>query len=151
MKNTIDTFLKNWEYSARAFYTENVQYFIESRNNRIKADELGNEELVEKLYNEYEAFTKNLPKQQLELISALAYGWKNLDVVLKKEVESKKKKLIATVEKKAGKILDTTNLYIGKDGNINGIVTGEIKTVNVETILAGGYNIQCLHYRILVK
>ena len=52
---------------------------------------------------------------------------------------------------RVGKVLDATNLYIGSDGNINGCIIGEKGQVNVNTILAGGYNIQCLHYRVLFQ
>ena len=52
---------------------------------------------------------------------------------------------------RVGKVLDATNLYISSDGNINGCITGEKGQVNVNTILAGGYNIQCLHYRVLFQ
>lgn len=48
-----------------------------------------------------------------------------------------------------GKIISTT-LYLGADGNVNGIIVGENRTARIETIFAGGYNIQCLHTRLLV-
>jgi hypothetical protein len=48
-----------------------------------------------------------------------------------------------------GKIISTT-LYLGADGNVNGIIVGENRTARIETIFAGGYNIQCLHTRLLI-
>ena len=48
-----------------------------------------------------------------------------------------------------GKIISTT-LYLGADGNVNGIIQGSKRTARIETIFAGGYNIQCLHTRLLV-
>ena len=74
-----------------------------------------------------------------------------LDEVLTKEVESKRAKLIARVEKKTGKITDASALRIGANGELNGVVKGEKDIAEVNTITAGGYNIQCLHYRVLVK
>lgn len=76
---------------------------------------------------------------------------KELNKFLDREVEAKKRNLIMRIEKKAGNILDATGLYIGSTGEINGIVKGNIKTVKVETISAGGYNVQCYHFRVLVK
>ena len=48
-----------------------------------------------------------------------------------------------------GDIISTT-LYLGADGNVNGIIQGSKRTARIETIFAGGYNIQCLHTRLLV-
>jgi glucan phosphorylase len=79
------------------------------------------------------------------------YNDELLDKMLDREVENKRSLLFDRIEKKAGKVVDAAGLYIGHDGNINGVVVGENKTVRVTTIYAGGYNIQCLHYRILVK
>lgn len=58
--------------------------------------------------------------------------------------------LINRVTKYIGEITDYSNLYLTGSA-INGIVIGERGKVRVETILAGGYNIQCLHNRVLVK
>lgn len=76
---------------------------------------------------------------------------KFLDEVLTKEVESKRAKLIARVEKKTGKITDASALRVASNAELNGKVIGEKGEAYVETITAGGYNIQCLHYRVLVK
>lgn len=48
-----------------------------------------------------------------------------------------------------GKII-STSLCLGADGNVNGTIVGENRTARIETIFAGGYNIQCLHTRLLV-
>lgn len=50
-----------------------------------------------------------------------------------------------------GEIIDASGLSIGNQkGELNGIVKGTEGTARVETISAGGYNIQCFHYRVLV-
>lgn len=48
-----------------------------------------------------------------------------------------------------GDIISTT-LYLGADGNVNGVIQGSKRTARIETIFAGGYNIQCLHTRLLI-
>ena len=65
--------------------------------------------------------------------------------------------LIKRTEKKVGTITDYSMLTVTK-GNfmeggaaINGIIKGENGTVEVRSIYAGGYNIQKLHVRVLVK
>lgn len=68
-----------------------------------------------------------------------------------READRKYDKLIEDVEYYVGEITDISELRIGGDGNLNGIVVGKNGKVKVQTILAGGYNIQCLHYRCLLN
>ena len=58
--------------------------------------------------------------------------------------------LIDRVTKYIGQITDYSGLYL-TGPSINGIVVGERGRVRLETILAGGWNIQCLHNRELVE
>lgn len=67
------------------------------------------------------------------------------------ERNRKSKYITSQVIKRVGKIVDTGYLYIASDGNINGKIIGEKGSVVVETIIAGGYNIQCRHFRVLFK
>lgn len=74
---------------------------------------------------------------------------------LEKVVEQDKKTLIldlmARINKVVGNIKDASGLYIGDKGEINGFIVGDSGRAKVETISAGGYNIQCFHFRTLVK
>jgi hypothetical protein len=71
-----------------------------------------------------------------------------------KKAEQQKKDLLTTlvyrVTAKVGKITDAKGLTIGMNGEMNGLVIGDKGSATITTILAGGYNIQCLHYRVLV-
>ena len=58
--------------------------------------------------------------------------------------------LVDKVTKHVGEIEDVSDLHIGYDGRINGVVIGSEGNAKIETITAGGYNIQILHYRVLV-
>ena len=78
-----------------------------------------------------------------ELSSAL----RNVD----QAVTDQKIKIIVRSFEKVGKLTDVNFGRIGMDGSFNGTVTGEKGSANIRTILAGGYNIQCLHYRVLVN
>ena len=40
-------------------------------------------------------------------------------------------------------------MHIAQNGELNGFVYGKRQGVNVRTIIAGGYNIQCRHYRVI--
>lgn len=49
-----------------------------------------------------------------------------------------------------GQITDASNLKVGNKGDLNGYIIGTKGTANVQTIGAGGYNIQCFHFRTLI-
>lgn len=75
---------------------------------------------------------------------------------IRRAVETILLNLVARVNKKCGKILNASNLHLNT-GNwlegqaINGWIEGEKGNAHVYSITAGGYNIQCLHVRVLVK
>ena len=70
---------------------------------------------------------------------------------IKSEAQSKAIEIAHRVKNKCGTITDASGLYIGENGTINGQIIGDKGNATVETIYAGGYNIQCLHFRVLVK
>lgn len=74
-----------------------------------------------------------------------------LNKTLDQEVINKRVDLFIRCEDAIGAIVDASGLQLGGNGSINGYVIGERGKAWVETILAGGYNIQCLHYRVLIK
>ena len=49
-----------------------------------------------------------------------------------------------------GTITDASNLKVGAKGDLNGYIIGTKGTAKVQTIGAGGYNIQCFHFRTLI-
>lgn len=72
-----------------------------------------------------------------------------LDNVLEEEKKDKMLKLVGRISDITGPITDARGLYV-RAGDLNGVVIGEKGAANVQTIGAGGYNIQCFHYRMLV-
>lgn len=74
-----------------------------------------------------------------------------LDVALENEKKAKIIDLVARIEGITGKITDATDLHIGKKGDLEGVIFGENGVAKINTIGAGGYNIQCYHYRTLIK
>lgn len=50
-----------------------------------------------------------------------------------------------------GTITDAANLHIGDKGDLNGYIVGTNGTAKVQTVGAGGYNIQCFHFRTLIN
>ena len=47
-------------------------------------------------------------------------------------------------------ITDASGLTVGDKGDLNGIIIGTNGTAKVQTIGAGGHNIQCFHFRTLI-
>ena len=71
---------------------------------------------------------------------------------IEKEKKAKYRDLCERITSKVGEIKDCSNLSIGnQSGELNGIVNGTKGSVRVNTISAGGWNIQCFHYRVLVN
>lgn len=68
--------------------------------------------------------------------------------------EDKKQKMIdfvRRIEEIAGAIEDVSYLSISPQGELDGLVIGKKGKAKVNTISAGGWNIQCFHYRVLVS
>lgn len=59
--------------------------------------------------------------------------------------------IIERTNRIVGQITDASNLYIGNKGDLNGFIIGTKGTAKVQTIGAGGYNIQCYHFRTLIN
>lgn len=50
-----------------------------------------------------------------------------------------------------GEIIDASGLFVGGKDDLNGYIIGARGTAKVQTIGAGGYNIQCFHFRTLIN
>ena len=59
-------------------------------------------------------------------------------------------RFIDQIEHITGEITDVSNLRIGAKGELNGFVVGKTGKAKVQTIGAGGDNIQRFHYRTLI-
>lgn len=169
MQNTqaIDSFLQDWRESSVNYYTDlfNAQRklfdikwkLMEKFNyNCVSPNTVFDPSYVDAT-NALKSFNTNLTKSDLYILENINYNYLQppkeetfLDKLLDKEVKSKKAQFIARIEKKSG-IIKEVNLTIGSDGSINGTVNGNKATVSVYSIIAGGYNIQKAHYRVLVK
>jgi len=69
---------------------------------------------------------------------------------IERDGEARKIQFVARINKKVGDIKEA-NLTMGADLSINGTVVGDKGKATVYSIIAGGYNIQKAHYRVLVK
>ena len=94
-------------------------------------------------------FGYNLDDGYYEMVD---FNEKQLDKIIVDEKKRKYEDLCNRISAVVGEITDVRGLSIGyKSGELNGVVIGTKGKAKVETIGAGGYNIQCFHYRVLVK
>jgi len=69
----------------------------------------------------------------------------------KSKIEARNAKIALKLLKLgADSVIESGDMIYSKDG-FNGVFKVAGKTVIIETIYAGGYNVQCLHLRCLVK
>ncbi len=144
----IKEFISQWKVRAINYYNNALIEYRKERKELNKLDHWGNEyknkrlELIEK-YGKWVVGDLALrgPKDAEEVILK----------TIERDGEAKEKMLIKRVNKEVGSIVKAISLSVGVNGELNGYIKGENGTCKIETIYAGGYNIQCLHYRVLVK
>lgn len=150
------------------YYRLNNEYceFYNSRNSIIRSGEMTEDEWKTELKR------KKIKEEDLQdSINPLLFevydnrqdnkiNYEELNEILDKEIEAKYWNMVERVTKVTGEIIDASDLSIGGDGNINGIIIGKEGKAKLETILAGGYNQniivntrrgQVLHYRLIVN
>lgn len=133
-------FLENWKQEVRNYYLDLANQLI----NREKT---------------HKELKDNLTIKDYDKVCSLVYtirfeDGKDIDKILNfinKEAEKKELDFANKITKYVGNIIDCKGLRTSINYGIDGIVIGENGKVKVETIIAGGYNIQRLHFRILVK
>ncbi len=70
---------------------------------------------------------------------------------LTKEAAKKYDFIIERTNAIVGEIMDASGLSVGAKGDLNGYIIGKRGRAKVQTIGAGGYNIQCFHFRTLIN
>lgn len=165
-------FLQEWRQKAYKYFIENVALYAQLKMEEDKAfDDYKQTSAYKDVINAAPKTEYARTRAQLHLryqflgdyysaISAVTkdiYLYKGkwddakLNKILDKDVQHKYENFIARITEKAGNIEDVNNLHISENGEINGVVKGDKHSVKVETIGAGGYNIQCFHFRVLVN
>lgn len=74
-----------------------------------------------------------------------------LEADLVDEANRKYDFIIERTNKIVGTITDADNLRIGEKHDLNGYIIGTRGVARVKTIGAGGYNIQCFHFRTIIN
>lgn len=149
--DVVDEFLAQYRVKAEKFIRESVETNYPEAIEKLEASD----RYKEAKYLERQNMMSYLNNQFGSTVVYM-WGWRGsqfedkLKAMMDYDVEMKKAVLLGRISEITGKVTDAS-LYIGDDGNINGHVKGEKGSAKVQTILAGGYNIQCLHYRLLVN
>lgn len=163
-------FIKNWKEKATKYYIEQYNKLMEykswleqqekiyekwkeqehksylSKESKEKRKELKIDEETKTTYlkNHFDAVIIN--------IGMYDNRWKQqIKKIVDNEAERKYINFLNRIKKAVGKTLDCSGLYIADNLEINGFVSGELGKAEIRTITAGGYNIQCWHYRVLVN
>ena len=169
-------FINNWKILATEYYVKQYNKLMEYKNWLEQQEEIFRQWIEEttghKYFGSYSATKENEEKRKELKIDyetkrlhmsihfdavILNIGmhdnkWQErINKIVNYEANRKYINFLNRIKKVVGKTLDCSGLYIADNLEINGIVSGELGKAKVETITAGGYNIQCLHYRVLVN
>lgn len=137
----IDEFLNIWKEKAKKEFIKEMEDFENLRDSRNQYSEEEYKKELEK-FDKVTFYLMNMhPSWRIE----------ELEKLLEEEKFKKLIDLTKRVNKICGKITNADDLLIGNRGDINGIIIGEKGKAEVRTIEAGGYNIQCFHFRVLIR
>jgi hypothetical protein len=140
---------KKYDIALQDYYQHDRDYcnwFNSQRHNTIK------EERTE-IENNHKEYRKNFTLSWRH-ITQFDHGSKEWHVTmqndLKEEYNRKYDYIIEKTNEIVGTITDASYLSVDANGNLNGYIIGDRGKANVNTIGAGGYNIQCYHFRTLI-
>lgn len=152
--DVIWNFLLEYKNKVREYLNQNKEYLHKYYNLEAKSCNLHNSgkyEEAEKVWKEAKEAKHNI-HPYVDRYYSIHKGWNEVELEkqLIKDITNQYFELIERVTKITGEITDATNLHI-RVGELNGYISGKEGKAKVETIGAGGYNIQCFHYRTLIK
>lgn len=157
-------FLDGWKNRVRSFYTENFPKYIEEKNEMRR----NIKENIDPMYYSRDVDARKVAREQYrEITKAFSEKWNWIteyevyDNGFRLDIDKLNKDLDAEADRKydfiiertnqiVGTITDASALRVGAKGDLNGLIYGTNGVAKVTTIGAGGYNIQCYHFRTLI-
>ena len=165
-------FLENWKKKVMQYYAEKFDRYLEALEEYYKKSSEHcdwfnhggwRQENAKQIDEEYRKYRKAFAKRwgEMERYELREYNSdtkqyekhfnrEKLQKELDNEANAKYDDIIERTNAICGKITDARGLWVGNKGDLDGIIIGERGTAKVQTIGAGGYNIQCFHFRTLV-
>lgn len=161
-------FLDMWKERVTEYYHKEFAKFIEARKEWRVAERAncdwhnhGAWQMRKDNPEEYNRIEKEYKQRRKEYMARWNFIFEYVDrndfndaklaKDLKRDADAKYDFIIERTNAIVGQITDATNLHIGNKGDLNGFIIGNKGTAKVETIGAGGYNIQCYHFRTLIN
>ena len=165
-------FLENWKRKVMEYYVERfARYLVALEEYYARSSEHANwwnhggwnDENAKQIDEEYRKYRKEFAKRWGEMeryekrvlnpetrMYEKVFNREKLQKELDVEANAKYDDIIERTNAICGKITDARGLWVSARGDLDGIIIGERGTAKVQTIGAGGYNIQCFHFRTLV-
>lgn len=161
-------FLQAWKERVRTYYIRHTEDWIRSLMDYYKEDhkyvewynshfeERKNKELMKEIKKPVEkakaihAKFSYLDSYMYRSNGSYILDMEKLNKDLDREADRKYDFIIERTNEIVGQITDASGLTIGLKDDLNGFIVGTKRTASVQTIGAGGYNIQCFHFRTLI-
>lgn len=165
-------FLEKWKSNVMEWYAERFDRYLEALEEYYaKSSEHcewfnhggWRQENAKEIEKEYDKFRRDFKKRwgemeryELPILNKetrqydKTFNRAKLQKELDIEANAKYDDIIERTNAICGKITDARGLWVSAKGDLDGIIIGERGQAKVQTIGAGGYNIQCFHFRTLV-
>ena len=154
MKTFFASHTEDWIRTLKIYYEEDRKavawrnsHFADRKNKELVAEIEKPVKEVKKVHDQY----RFLDPYMMMTADTYVLDTEKLERDLNREADRKYDFIIERTNEIVGQITDASNLKIGNKGDLNGYIIGTKGTAKVQTIGAGGYNIQCFHFRTLIN